>query len=80
MRKKFFRLLVYSQIDTFIDDDLKKGLQNSRNNRQLHNNTIEDDWDKVQTTVSAHLDDVSLLLVVLKKPLLLLTIYHSFSS
>ncbi|XP_042611048.1 leukocyte surface antigen CD53-like [Cyprinus carpio] len=44
-------LLMYeTQIDTFIDDDLKKGLQNSRNNRQLHNNTIEDDWDKVQTT------------------------------
>lgn len=54
-------MLVYSQIDTFIDDDLKKGLQNSRNNRQLHNDTIEDDWDKVQTTVSAHLDGFSFI-------------------
>ncbi|XP_016417806.1 leukocyte surface antigen CD53-like [Sinocyclocheilus rhinocerous] len=43
-------LMFESRIDSFIHDDLKKGLQNSINHRQSYNYTIEDDWDKVQMT------------------------------
>ncbi|KAK2911272.1 hypothetical protein Q8A67_003405 [Cirrhinus molitorella] len=44
-------LLMYeSDIEKFIDKDLDDGLKKSIKNRQSHNYTIEDDWDKVQTT------------------------------
>ncbi|XP_073697050.1 leukocyte surface antigen CD53 [Garra rufa] len=44
-------LLMYeARIEEFINKDLKEGLDTSINNRKSHNNTIEDDWDKVQTT------------------------------
>lgn len=40
-------LLMYeSQIEKFIDEDLKKGLDKSKKNR--HNGTTDDDWDRVQ--------------------------------
>ncbi|XP_052448948.1 leukocyte surface antigen CD53 [Carassius gibelio] len=44
-------LLMYeTQIDSFINEDLNKGLQSSINNRKTPNTTIDDDWDKVQRT------------------------------
>lgn len=63
MRKNWSDCAFYSQIDDFIDKDLKEGLEKSKESR--HNGTVEDDWDKVQIAVSAHLDCVSLLWVVL---------------
>ncbi len=47
-RKVHQTVLSYSQIEKFIDEDLKNGLKKSKENR--HNGT-SDDWDKVQRTV-----------------------------
>lgn len=44
-------MLFYSQIEKFIDEDLKTGLEKS--NKSRLNGTTDDDWDKVQVTVRA---------------------------
>lgn len=47
-------MLFHLQIESFIQADLEKGLEASLNSRR-HHNTTTDDWDRVQETVSGHL-------------------------
>lgn len=51
-RKVHQTVLSYSQIEKFIDDDLKKGLDKSNESRR-NGKIDDDDWDKVQVTVRA---------------------------